>query len=678
MPLLTAFVFLAATLLFGVEPMIGRLLLPHFGGAVHVWLTCLVVFQGLLLAGYAWAHFVAPRIGAWHLALIVGAAIVLPLDVVAETAPDAPILEVMLAVLRAVGLPFMALSTVSVVAQLWFARSSHALPGQPYPLYAASNAGSLVALLAYPFVVEPLLGMYAQRWIWTSGYALLAIVAIACWWVVRPGLGRAPDAEPQDAAAPRPTIGDRALWLFLSATPSAFLLATTNVIASEVGSFPLVWVVPLALYLGSFMLVFRAGGGVPRWLGALWPEVLLAGLVIHQFGVTNLWLVGLCAAVLLGVSVLLHGELYERRPHPRYLTEFYLYMSLGGFIGGSLVSFVAPFVFPGVWEYVILLVVIVAGVGFVRGSGTVAAFRRHPLAVAAGRMTVLMVGATVLVMLSIAHFRAAGEVLASYRNFYGVFRVRDAEQDGVAIRQIVHGATLHGSQRIDPEPSLQPLAYYHASQCIAQTFAAVPSPRQIGIVGLGAGALAGFGEIGDQIDFYEIDPDNEKLARDWFSFLDASPARVSVRVGDGRLLLASADTTYDLLVIDAFSGDGIPAHLVNLEALRTYQQRLAPGGLVLLHVSNRYYDLRSVLKATAAVDGWAGTYRRGQVPVDEPLAQAATCIALARSPERLDTLVAAGWQRFAPDDGVRPAHPWTDDYVNVLAALMWRDDPAAR
>jgi hypothetical protein len=305
--------------------------------------------------------------------------IVLPLDLIAEPSPDAPLFAIVVAVLRAVGLPFLAMSTVSVVAQWWWSRSELGRTTQPYSLYAASNAGSLIALLGYPLVVEPLLGLTAQRWLWSIGYLALLAVGAACWIALKPARSGPARQEPSaDEGAP-PSWSDRMWWLVLSALPSGFLLATTNVIAGEVGSFPLVWVVPLALYLGSFMIVFRNGGGVPRWISASWPELFGAALVTYMFGVANLFLVGLHALVLLLVAVLFHGELYERRPSASRLTSFYLWMSLGGFLGGMVVTFGAPYAFSGNWEYPILLLLILARTIVLRGTAVLESVKAAPL-----------------------------------------------------------------------------------------------------------------------------------------------------------------------------------------------------------------------------------------------------------------------------------------------------------
>lgn len=317
---LTASVGLSALLLFGVEPLIGQLVVPYFGGAAHVWLTCLMFFQAVLFLGYLYAHLIGWRLGVFHLVVLALPLLTLPIHVEPVVAPDRPLLALVLLLLRTVGLPFFALSTTAVVLQSWLARSHLGEIREPYPLYAASNVGSLVALLSYPVLVEPFLPLSVQRLVWSGGYVGYALLIGLSWYLVRPDPRAVVQAPTTAAPDVRPGAGDFAWWLLLAALPSSFLLATTNLIASEIGSIPLVWVVPLALYLGTFIWTFREGGGVPRLLGLAWPEAALISLVAYFLGPVSM---ALTAALLVGLTLLstvAHGELYARRPHPRYLT----------------------------------------------------------------------------------------------------------------------------------------------------------------------------------------------------------------------------------------------------------------------------------------------------------------------------------------------------------------------
>jgi hypothetical protein len=337
MPILTGMVFLGATLLFGMEPLVGRILVPYFGGAAHVWLTSLMFFQAMLLVGYLYAHLFARLLGRWHLLLLLLPLFNLPIGATLRSAPEAPLLALLAVLLVHFALPFIVLSTTAVVAQSWLARSIAGQSHEPYPLYAASNAGSLLALFGYAFLVEPLLGVKAQSFTWTIGYIIYAIMVVAAWVTLKPGKGAIlfepkKDSDLQSEAAI--TAKNYALWLLLSALPSAFLLTVTNFIALEVGSFPMVWVIPLALYLSSFVITFRGNGGVPRFLAAAWPEVMILGFLLYLLPMVWVGLIG-PLLLLLAVCLVAHGKLYERRPQVRFLTNYYLTMAVGGFLGGG-------------------------------------------------------------------------------------------------------------------------------------------------------------------------------------------------------------------------------------------------------------------------------------------------------------------------------------------------------
>ena len=671
MPALTLTVGLSALLLFGMEPLVGRLVIPFFGGAVHVWLTCLMFFQAALFLGYLYAHVVSWRIGPWHLLILALPVLVLPLGVESEVAPESPLWVLVGVLIRYIALPFFALSTTAVVLQAWLARSELGKEREPYPLYAASNVGSLVALLGYPFFVEPLLGLTAQRYLWTVGYVVYAGLVVACYYLVKPSTGESVQAPPTSQAAQAPTAHDVGWWLVLSAVPSAFLLATTNVVASEVGSFPLVWVVPLALYLGTFIWTFREGDrpAVPALIGGSWPELLILGGLAYILGPYFFVVVVLQLVILLVFAWIAHGELYARRPHPQYLTHFYLVMSLGGWIGGAVVTFLAPVLFSSLLEYPLLLAAFGALFVALRREQLQEWFRDAPLWAGGSRMGLLMIMGAITATGVYADTLLGN--LARYRTFYGTYRIAEApyEDTGLRVRSLYHGLTLHGAELLEGEGAGRPMSYYHPTQCLAMT-QRVASPQKQAIIGLGAGVAAAYNRPDGVLHYYEIDGRNEEIAREWFGYLDAADGAVEVRVGDGRLRLDQSSDTYDLIWLDAFSGDGIPAHLMTDDALGVYLDHLAPDGLLLYHISNRYYALHPILHRQFSGRNLAAL-QNPETDEEPAFAMKADCVVVARSEEALKRLADEGWVPLDHNE-IPDAALWTDDYVNVLAALRYR------
>lgn len=674
MAVLSVTVFSGALLLFGIEPLIGRLLTPHFGSAPHVWLVCLTFFQAMLFIGYLYSHLLAKKLGGWHLFLLLFPLVNLPLKIDATPDPVTPLFSILGTLILNTALPFIVLSTTAVVAQSWLSHSSLGKGRDPYPLYAASNAGSLIALLGYTFVAEPLMGVRLQGITWSLTYVLYAALVVISWFLLRPDKGPAQgkDRIPGPVAIGAATYGK---WLLLSSLPSALLLAVTNFISIEVGSFPLTWILPLALYLGSFIVTFRTGGGVPKIIRNLWPEILLAALLMYLLGsVHSLMILGHLTFFSL-VCLVSHGTLYELRPPPSNLTNFYLSSALGGWIGGAFVSLVAPYMFAGLYEYPIILCML-SVTFFICHPGTFKAFMPGaPIKIFCTRWTVSMI------LISIAGIGAKSAlddaIQFHHRNFYGTYRIKDLHSiDGTpfGMRQLLHGKTLHGAQFLEPERRLTPTAYYYNDGAIAQVCRVKSSPRHIAILGLGAGVAAAYANIDDTVTYYEIDPDNEWIARRWFSFLDECKGLVRVIVGDGRLAMQKNEmegTKYDVILIDAFTGDGIPSHLLTEEAIEIYLRRLAPDGLILFHVSNRYYELRPVIKATAhAMKLHAAT----NVPVEkkhlQPYQNSSRCVVLAKNPESLKPLLNKGWLMFDDNDRFNEMLPWTDDYINILDPLI--------
>lgn len=670
-------VFYGAFLLFTMEPLVGRLLTPYFGGASHVWLTCLMFFQAMLFLGYLYAHLIEKKIGAWHLILLLVPFFVLPLDITAKTDAGAPLTTILIILIFRVALPFIVLSTTAVVAQSWFYRSYLGRSKEPYPLYGASNAGSLLALLGYVFVIEPLLGVRVQRFAWSGAYVCYVILVAATWFALRPGTSSTFSDESQEMYHGRipttPNVVQYLRWFLLSGLPSALLLAVTNYIALEVGSFPLVWVVPLALYLASFIVTFRTAGGVPVFLHLLWLEILLTALALYAFGPAHWILILGHLCVFFMICLVSHGLLFDNRPAAVKLTNFYLASAFGGWLGGALVAFVAPFAFSGFYEYPLAL--ILSGIVFwwCRSKAFTDFWVRASRLAAYTRMA--LIGILVFPLgLGIQSYRAEGTQFR-HRNFYGTYRIVDTPEknNSPAIRRLIHGTTLHGAQLLNPGARMTPISYYYDGGHISDVYRATPSPVRAAVVGLGSGAISTYMGRDDMLTYFEIDPDNEEIARTWFTYMTDSKTNVKVVVGDGRLSLQKQrnyETRYDLITVDAFTGDGIPTHLLTREAIQIFFDNLTEKGMLLLHISNRYYDLRPIVKATALSLKLTGVFTSTEHKrILKPYEQYSWCAVLASNPGLLKPLVKKGWIPFGEDDGLPQVLPWTDDYINILSPI---------
>lgn len=735
---LRAFVLLGALLLFGMEPLVGRLLLPSSGGGFHVWAACLLFFQSALFLGYLYTHLFSKWVGRGHLLLVLAPLVFLPIGAwLRELDPDpsSPTASILWALTRSIAIPFVLLSTTGVIAQRWLAESELPERDNPYQLYAASNAGSFVALLAYPLLIEPLLGLQAQRYAWSAAYLVYLGLAISL--VPRRGGAAAapaaaevrspedvkaqqtsvasPEAPAPEAPAPEvpaseapapeapapevpaetqpaeepPSAVSPALflaWLVLAAVPSACLVAVTNVIATDLGSLPMVWVIPLCIYLLSFVLTFGPQERYPAFVRRLTPEVLTLGFCLWLVGGHFTWLAGLGHLLVLSwVCWVGHGELYRARPAPSRLTTFYLSVSLGGWIGGFLVTFVAPRAFTGLWEYPLALGALLLVLLGLRGRQILSYVRAaHPAQV--GASGVLISLALLYVGVEQALITVRPE---AHRNEYGIYKVGTVRLRGPGgepvsiggkegqLRAMSHGTIIHGKEILQA-PGV-PIGYFHGLSPLGQALKARPAPAKVAIVGLGAGALAGNLRAGDELTFYELDPDVETLARKHFSYLERSPATIlPVRAGDARLELSKDPPgTFDVILVDAFSSDSIPIHLLTKEAFEVYRSRLKPDGWLILHISSRYYDLRPVVRATArSLDPpLAGMIL--ETIHDDPVVLAgrfedpSSAYALAARPELLAPLREVGYE----DDGgfaLPELSPWSDDYANVLGPLWAR------
>jgi hypothetical protein len=784
--------FVSATLLFVVQPMFAKMVLPLLGGTPAVWNTCMVFYQATLLAGYVYAHLSIKWLGprrqaAVHMILFCLPWLVLPIGLTTGWRPPAeanpvPWLLMLLAV--SVGLPFLFVSANAPMLQAWYAASGRRGAKDPYFLYAASNLGSILALLGYPLVLEPYLTLDEQTWSWAGGYGLLTALCLLCAILLwRCGLakgevagrcgqatgGGPAEADPSSGGSPEgvPTWAGRMRWLALALAPSSLLLGVTTYLSTDIASVPLLWVVPLALYLLTFVLVFARRKLLPHRL-MLTVQPILVVIVAAAFfvgGTSTSYLVVIFPLHLLTffvTAMVCHGELAASRPASRYLTEFYLWMSLGGVLGGMFNALVAPLIFDNVYEYPIMIAVacllrppaaspqrrdtrlrvrarwldVGLPLAVAAGFGLAAFGLNHSNSLAHGinwlvdRLAawgltnlevdadavagLLFLAAAALVVfvfqrrpvrfglgifaLLLTSLLYSGENLRPLyvqRSFFGVLRVQYVTQrdDGRLLyhaHQLTHGSTNHGIQRLDPKLRLEPCSYYHRAGPVGQVFDAISQQRplkEIGVVGLGTGTIAAYGRPGQRITFYEIDPAVVQIARNpkLFTYLADCRARVEVIVGDARLSLAQGSSDgnrddplphgqpprFDLLLVDAFSSDAIPVHLLTREALALYFRRLAVHGVLAVHISNRHLDLEPVLGNLAADAGLAGRVCNDRE--DKTVGKfASQWVALARRAEDLGRL--AHDQRWKPLATRPECRLWTDNYSNILDVLNWDFD----
>lgn len=747
--LYTATTFLSALLLFSIQPMFAKMVLPVLGGSPSVWAVAMCFFQGALLAGYCYAHLLmrhaSGRAALIHAALGAVALLFLPIGLPAsfgEPPAGEPYLWQLGIFAIGVGVPFVAVAANAPLLQAWFGATGHANSANPYFLYAASNLGSLIALLGYPFILEPLFGLKALATLWTAGFVLLQVALVVCSYragLWSAGTALAPDRTDVDEASPAPTHLQRAGWGGLALVPSALLTAFTTHIATDVASAPLIWVIPLSIYLLTFVLVFRDR--------ALIPPVIL--LILHLLAVTfcllvlaqtkhDGWLLtaGAGLAAFFTSAMVAHRTLYEQRPAPHHLTEFYLWMSLGGGLGGLFAGLFAPQIFSEVFEYPILLALTFAcrpgalavhrrdttewmRLWLITAAGILAlywvpwAISRLPAAaegatgvLAGARMAferwgnasllcavfavlipplwwypprqlvlgLLMAAAVVALPLSVREGEAK-------RSFFGVYRVIASSDNVFTI--LKHGTTLHGAQRVRDDTGAlvvdtTPTSYYYPKSPMAQSIEFVRAaahargakPR-IGVIGLGAGSLSCYIKEGEAWRFFEIDPVVVGLAKNPvnFSFLHTCQPTPDIVLGDARLTLAKeADASFDLIIVDAFSSDAVPVHLMTAEALRIYAAKLTPAGVAVLHISNRYLDLEGVLGATLPLVPQLHGILVSDDDADGSYAQSTSSIAaFSKTKVALDP--------FRPLAGVQELHggrlkPWTDDTSDILGPFL--------
>lgn len=679
MGVLKFIVFLSAFLLFVSEPLIGRLLLPSWGGGVYIWLICIMFFQAMLLLGYSYAHFLGRKIGLWHLLFLLVPLINLPFGIGKEPNLQTPVLSLLVLLLIRFALPFVMLSTTVVVVQSWLTQSYLGQHYEPYPLYAASNVGSLVGLFGYAFVIEPLIGVKTQSLAWAACYGGFIILMGATWYLLMHGRRidlKALDKRTAAISERAPALSNYVSWFLLSSLPSALLLAVSNFICMEIGSFPMIWILPLALYLGSFVVTFRTGENVVlRLLNVFWPEILLLASAFYFARPNTLGAMIGCLFVFFIICILAHRKLYETRPPERWLTNFYLTTAIGGFLGGFSVSLIAPLLFKGYLEYLILVLILGAAFGWLGAEPFLKFWRRASFVIAGGRVAFIGI---LLGLIVIGAWRVFHEsVLFRHRNFYGTYRVVDDlsfDKKLGGMRKLVHGNTLHGAQMLGPSVRMMPVAYYYRGGGFYDVFETTPEARRVAAIGLGAGVLSAYMGEKDALTFLEIDPDNYEIAKRWFTFLDHCKGKVKVVTGDGRLSMRNFikdGSKYDVITLDAFTGDGIPIHLLTKEAFEIYLSRLAEDGIILLHISSRYYDLRPVIKSTIGTLKLFGAMNP-IVEKDklEKYQNPSNCVAVARDRVRLQALIDRGWVVMGEKDGLSKVDPWTDDHMSIVVPLI--------
>lgn len=724
--------FCSASLMFVLQPMFGKILLPLLGGSPSVWNTCMVFYQTILFLGYLYAHLLSTRQTAHkqvliHAAVILVSFLALPVAMPENAAPPTesnPTFWLLWTLFLAIGLPFFLVSTTAPLMQKWFANVGHHTSHDPYFLYAASNAGSLIALLGYPFLLEPNIGLDAQRADWSIGYVLLCLLIAGCAFALWKSQQQNPLVEESADSDAELNPLAKLHWLALAFVPSSLLLGLTNFISTDIASVPLLWIIPLTLYLLTFIIVFsKWHDAIHPWMVKLQPMILLP-FIAYSFinpAIIPYWVnLGLHLIAFFIAVMVCHGELAKARPHTRHLTTYYLIMSFAGMLGGMFNTFVAPFVFNGVYEYPIMIVaalllrpglhvalagdklewlkqalfpilLLIFGIAVYLGiddlpefldtigvallvlCGLLYAFRDRPLTMA------LSTG--IVIFFTMGLHGLLSNTLYQERTFFGVLSVRESiltneQSQPEKYREFYHGTTKHGAQRLTAEHMLTPLTYFSRPGPIGQVFSVfdgVDQNWEIGVVGLGAGTLNCYAKPTQSWTFYELDPLVVEVASNpkYFTYISGCNPKVRMAVGDARLSLEKEpDQKFDLYVIDAFSSDSIPTHLLTREAIELYFKKLKPNGILALHITNRHLALKKVL-ADHAKQLHLDALLQEFVPQQEiPLVAATDWVVMAKNPATLEPLRAEGlgkWQKLPITFGLKP---WTDDFTNIVT--IWK------
>ncbi len=664
-------IFVSAFLLFLIQPIIAKQILPWFGGTAAVWTTCLVFFQFALLAGYFYSdwltRYVSPkRQAVIHIALVVVALLLLPIIPDVSWKPkgdESPSLRILLLMTATIGLPYFLLSTTSPLVQAWFARSYP--EASPYRLFALSNLASMLALLGYPFLFEPWFSTRMQALGWSVGFAVFALLILVAAWRGLKSPQQMIEADIDAIDIEPPTLQNKFTWIALAGLGSVLLLAISNHLTQNISSIPLLWVVPLAIYLLTFILCFDGNGWYQR---KLFLPLLAVALLAMAWTLADprmhfmlYWQIGIFSAGLFIACMFCHGELVARKPDPKHLTTFYLMVSVGGAVGSVLVGLLAPITLPAYFELEIALVLL-AALATVLLWGKIHSFAIY-----------ISIGATIAVAIAAGYtiYQFKEDVVVMTRNFYGTLRVKQYNKPDVEYRRrsLVHGAILHGDQYMDPPYNRSATTYYKAKSGIGKSILLKEklssTPLRVGVIGLGTGTIATYGSKGDVYRYYDINPEVVVIANRDFTYLKDTEAKIEIALGDARLNLErEAPQNFDVLAIDAFSSDSIPVHLITLEALQIYEKHMKPDGVIAFHVSNRFLDLKPVVQKIAEQRGlyvaWVhDTYEDGGTSSDWILlTKDKTFLLKPEIVENTEIILPRPEWRL-----------WTDDFNNLLQVL---------
>ncbi len=666
---------LSAFLIFNLQPMISKIILPFFGGSSYIWITCLIFFQSLLLAGYATSHFIAKNTTlakqvVFYALLIILSLLLIPIQIRFIHTDSSPVAAILVLLFVSAGLPYFLLSTTSPTVQHWIVAEKKDRARNPYVQYAVSNAGSLAGLLSYPFVIEPLLSNSRQTKLWSWGYILYTLLLVSC--LIRyisasrniaPAVSSNPGSY-HDQHFKKIAAQTKIKWLYQAMIPCASLVVFTNYMTVDIANFPLLWVLPLCVYLISFIICFLwpavSRPGSIRTLSLLFPVIVMSIILFGNLKVGLAWKIQVSLVSLTAICMFFHGNLEQSKPEPKNLTSFYLYLSMGGCLGGILAGIAAPMMFSSIVEF---HMVIIASFFFMLWPYVAKA--RKKIRIVFQTALWLLVAATYL---SQEVFLPPSLVLQD-RSFYGTYRVVDYQ--AISDKHLTHrilymGTTNHGGQARDSENNLYPIAYYHEHTGVGKSLLKIPNLKNIGMVGLGTGVLSLYGKKGQHFDFFEIDPIIVNIAKQCFDNLKSSAADIRYFIGDARITLRERPKNhYDMLVMDAFSSGAIPTHLLTFEAIQELLEILKTDGVILYHISSRYLNLLSVLECNARKLGLLIKINENP-PIKTSLKLSAKWVALTKSKRKLNMLAQGdpNWKTPTDDEIC-----WTDESSNIWSII---------